>query len=183
MPVYIALLRGVNVGGNTLKMDRLRALCSDLGLRKVQTYLQSGNIVFEGEGSASHWAGALERKLSGESRLPVSVLVKTAVEMDGVVAANPFLKEQGLDPSKLHVTFLNRAASRTALDRLRAIDAGPDRFHSGVREIYLHCPNGYGQTKLSNNVIEKLLSLRATTRNWNTVQKLAHAANPPKHHP
>ncbi len=174
MPVFIALLRGVNVGNNTLRMDRLRASCSELGLRNARTLLQSGNIVFEAEGSPRHWAEALERKLAGQTRLPVSVFVKTTAEWSRAIAANPFVKEKGIDPSKLHVTFLHEPPAKPALERLRAIDAGDDRFHSIACEIYLYCPGGYGRTRLSNNSIERLLSLRATTRNWNTVQKLAH---------
>ncbi|HEV2386533.1 MAG TPA: DUF1697 domain-containing protein [Candidatus Acidoferrales bacterium] len=173
MPVYIALLRGVNVGGNTLKMDRLRELCAELGLRNVRTLLQSGNVVFEVAGSAPHWAQALERKLTGQARLPVSVMVKTVAEWSRAIAANPFLKEKGIDTSKLLVTFLDHPPAEAALERLRAVDAGNDRFHSLASAIYLNCPNGYGRSKLSNNVIERLLSLRATTRNWNTVRKLA----------
>jgi uncharacterized protein (DUF1697 family) len=172
MPVYIALLRGVSVGQNILKMDRLRALCSELGLKNVRTYVQSGNIVFEAKGPASHWAQALERKLAGESRLTISVLARTAAEMSKVLAHNPFLKEKGIDPARLHVTFLQQVPAKTALSALDTLDGGSDRFKRIEQEIYLHCPNGYGRTKLSNNLFEKLLSVRATTRNWNTVNKL-----------
>ena len=172
MPVYIALFRGVNVGQNILKMDRLRALCSELCLKNARTYVQSGNIVFEAKGPASHWARALERKLAGESRLALSVIVKTSEEMTNVQAANPFLKEKGIDPAKLHVTFLQEGPAKTALHALDTLDAGSDRFKRIEQEIYLHCPNGYGRTKRTNNLFEKLLSVRATTRNWNTVNML-----------
>jgi uncharacterized protein (DUF1697 family) len=172
MPVYIALLRGVNVGQNVLKMDRLRALCAELGLKNVRTYVQSGNIVFEAKGSPSHWGQALERKLAGESRLAVSVIVKTASEMAKVLKDNPFLTEKGIDPGRLHVTFLQQVPPKAALPALDNLDPGSDRFKCVGQEIYLHCPNGYGTTKLTNNLFEKLLSVRATTRNWNTVNKL-----------
>ncbi len=172
MAVYIALLRGINVGGNLLKMERLRSLCAELGLQNARTYLQSGNVVFEARDTASHWASALEKKLAGESRLPVTVIVRTAPEIASVIAANPFVEEKGIDLSRLYVTFLQQPASKSALASLQAIPASGDRFQPVGREIYLHCPGGYAETKLSNTAIEKALSLRATTRNWNTVTKL-----------
>jgi uncharacterized protein (DUF1697 family) len=176
MTTYIALLRGVNVGGNMLKMARLRELCADLGLRNARTYVQSGNVVFEAMGTTARLAEALERKLAGETRLPISVIVKSSAEMARVIAANPFLEERGIDLAKLHVTFLQKPPAKSALASLATLQAGADRFHSLGRQIYLHCPNGYGQTKLTNGAFEKLLAIRATTRNWNTVTTLREMA-------
>lgn len=172
MAVYIALLRGVNVGGNMLKMERLREVCAELRLKNARTYVQSGNVVFEAQGTAARWAAALEKRLASEARLPVSVIVRTAAEMGRVIAGNPFLKERGVDLARLYVTFLPEEPGKGGPERLGTLKAGTDRFCCVSREIYLHCPNGYGNSKLSNNAIEKALSLRATTRNWNTVNKL-----------
>jgi len=170
MPIYIALLRGVNVGGNILKMDRLRALCADLGMKNARTYVQSGNLVFEAQGTSSHWAQALERKLAGESRLPVSVIVRTAAEMSRVAAGNPFLKEKGIDTARLAVTFLQQSPAKAALAALAALEIGSERFHCAGKEIYLHCPDGFANARLYT--LDKVLSQRTTTRNWNTVNKL-----------
>jgi uncharacterized protein (DUF1697 family) len=170
MPTYIALLRGVNVGGNILKMDRLRELCAKLGAENPRTYVQSGNIVFEAQGTASHWAETLERKLEGESRLPVSVIVRTATEMSAVLAGNPFLKEKGIDTARLAVTFLQHVPAKPALAALAALKASSERFHCVGKEIYLHCPDGFGNSKLY--MPDKVLAQRTTTRNWNTVNKL-----------
>lgn len=172
MPIYVALLRGVNVGQNILRMDRLRAVCSELRLNNVRTYVQSGNVVFESQGTAAHWSQALERKLAGETRLPVTVMVRTAAELSKVLADNPFLSRKEIDKTKLHVTFLQHAPAKSAVEALGKVKAGVDRFVWIGKEIYLHCPDGYGRSKLSNSVIEKILSLRATTRNWNTVNQL-----------
>jgi len=172
VPTFVALLRGVNVGQNMLRMERLRELCSEMKLRNARTYVQSGNIVFEAEGAAAKWAQALERKLNGETRLPVTVIVKSQAEMGVVLANNPFLREKGIDTSKLHVTFLQAAPEKSGVERLASIKAGVDRLRWLGTKIYLHCPQGYGRSKLSNGAIEKALSLRATTRNWNTVNKL-----------
>jgi len=176
MPTHIALLRGVNVGGNFLKMERLRELCSELGFKNARTYVQSGNVIFESAGSHGQCLKRLKGKLAGETRLPVAVVVRTASDLRRILAGNPFLKRRGIDPSKLHVTFLGSAAAKAASQTLSAVDAGDDEFRMAGAEIYLHCPNGYGQTKLSNTRIEKLLSLTATTRNWNTVNKLYELA-------
>jgi len=172
MPTYVALLRGVNVGGNTLKMDRLRAVCAELGLKNVRTYVQSGNMVFAAQKSASHWARVLERSLVGESRLTVSVMVRSAADMARVVAGNPFVDEKGIDHARLAVTFLDRVPAKSALHALAALPSVPDRFVHAGAEIYLHCPGGFAATKLTNNAFEKLLSVRATSRNWNTVNRL-----------
>ncbi len=177
MQTYIALLRAVNVAQNMLKMERLRQLLSELGFRNVTTYLQSGNAVFQAQGSATSVATAIEQKLAGETRLPVSVLIRTSAELKSLIAHNPFLKEKGVDRSRLHVTFLADAAGKEAVKKLSAIDAAGDQFHTSGREIYLYCPNGYGISKLSNSALEKALAAKATTRNWNTVNKLYEIAS------
>ena len=177
MQTYVALLRGVNVGQNTLKMERLRQLLLELGFTNVTTYLQSGNVVFEAEGSPSSWSSAIEQRLAGETRLPVAVLLRTPEDLRSIIARNPFLKEKGIDRSKLHVTFLARAAEKDALKKLSDVKAGADQFRAYAREVYLYCPNGYGRTKLSNNALERVLSVKATTRNWNTVNKLYEIAS------
>lgn len=170
MATYIALLRGVNVGGNILKMDRLREICAKLGANNPRTYVQSGNIVFEAVGAASEWTAKLEKKLAGESRLPVSVIVRTAAEMSAVLAGNPFLKEKGIDTARLAVTFLQNVPAKTALAALAALKIGTERFHCAGKEIYLHCPDGFANAKLYT--LEKVLAQRTTTRNWNTANKL-----------
>ncbi len=176
MPVFVALLRGVNVGRNILRMDRLRALCLELGLENVRTYVQSGNVVFAAKGSAAQWAKSLQQTLAGECRLPVSVIVRTEGEMRRIVAGNPFAAEPGIDAKRLYVTFLDGAPTPAAVKALDALPAGADRFRPVGRELYLHCPGGYGATKLGNNAFEKALSCRATSRNWNTVTTLAAMA-------
>ena len=170
MPVFIALLRGVNVGGNILKMERLREICAHLGATNPRTYVQSGNVVFEAAGSASAWEEKLEKALAGESRLPVSVIARTAAEMSKVLAGNPFLREKGIDTARLGVTFLREAPSKAALAALAALDIGRERYHHAGKDIYLHCPDGFGNSRLY--ALDKVLKLPATTRNWNTVGKL-----------
>ena len=170
MPTYIALLRGINVGGNILKMERLREVCTQLGAKNVRTYVQSGNVVFEASGTAARWAETLEKKLAGESRLPASVMVRTAAEMSAVFAGNPFLKEKGIDVKRLAVSFLQQAPAKPALAALAALEIGSERYHHAGKEIYLHCADGFADSKLY--MLDRILKQRTTTRNWNTVTKL-----------
>ncbi len=174
MPGYIAMLRGINVGGHkTIKMEDLRALCSGVGFRNVETYVQSGNVVFQ----TPIENPAILSKRIGETVLQsfgfdVPVIVRTSKEMRNVIANNPFLKEKDIDSSKLHVTFLSETPQKGSLKKLEALSTSPDRFYPSLHEVYLYCPGGYGRTKLSNSAIEKALSVRATTRNWKTTNTL-----------
>src|ERR1700719_2331748 len=120
MTVYVAMLRGVNVGGNSLKMDWLRQACENLGWQNVRTYVQSGNIVFSSRASAVKLAQMLKATIDAQTRLPVTVVLRSAADMEKVVAANPFLKQKGVDATKLHVTFLDKVPVKAALDRLEA---------------------------------------------------------------
>lgn len=172
MATYIALLRAVNVGGNILKMEVLRDVCTTLGFEDVRTYVQSGNVVFTSSKSASACAAALMKALAGTTRLPVDVMVRTPGQMKTIIAKNPFLKKKGVDTARLAVTFLSGPAPKDAAAALSAIPAGADEVHVAGTDLYLHCPSGFADTKLTNARIEKALSLRATTRNWNTVNRL-----------
>lgn len=176
MAVYIALLRAVNVGQNILKMDRLRDLCAELAFRNVTTYVQSGNVVFEADGSPPECREAIEKRLAGQTRLPVTVIVRTPAELGSIIRLNPFLQDKSVDRSKLHVTFLPGAPAKGSRSKLSAIAAGADQFRLSGKDVYLYCPGGYGESKLSNSAIEKSFGVRATTRNWNTVNRLYEMA-------
>jgi uncharacterized protein (DUF1697 family) len=179
---HIAMLRGINVSGHKIvKMDRLRESLTALGFENVRTYVQSGNLVFEAKVGApaelpaeiaTKIATKIAARILRDFGFSVPVTVLTAEEMGRVVKDNPFLKEAGIDLSKLHVTFLSEAPAAAGLKKMGAAAAGPDRFHCRRSSVYLHCPEGYGTTKLSNNAIEKALALGATTRNWKTVTAL-----------
>jgi len=174
MPAYIAMLRGINVSGQKIiKMDHLRELCTGLGFRNVETYVQSGNIVFqtqtENPASLSKRIGETIHDSLG---FDTTVIVRTSDQLRNVVTNNPFLKEKNIDSTKLHVTFLSETSQKGSLENLEALSPGPDRFYSAPREIYLYCIGGYGRTKLSKNAVEKALSVRATTRNWKTTSRL-----------
>ena len=178
VPTFIAMLRGINVSGHKIvKMERLRATFEGLGFGNVQSYVQSGNVVFEAKAAApTGIAETIVRRIERDFGFSVPVTVVTAQEMGRIFRENPFLKEAGADLSKLHVTFLADTPAAAGLTRMGALPAGPDRFHWRSRCVYLHCPQGYGNTKLSNNAIEQALAVSATTRNWKTVTTLHQMA-------
>ena len=178
MPSWVALLRGINVGGQkVVSMERFRGSFAAMGFRDVRTYVQSGNVVFE---TAADTCDALTRKIEEGIRrdfgFSVVVILRTAKELKKIVKTNPFLSEEGIEQAKLHVTFLARPPINAALKNLEALPTSPDRFRLMGREIYLYCPDGYGRTKLSNNAFEKRLSVAATTRNWKTTTALCEMA-------
>jgi uncharacterized protein (DUF1697 family) len=172
--IYIALLRGINVSGHKpVKMDQLRKAFEELAFEDVKTYVQSGNVVFKAPArGAANLTKKIEEKVVRQFGFSVSAVVKTAEDIANVIENNPLVKEEGIDPSKLHVTFLSSPPEATALKKLDSLSVAPDRFHCSREAIYLYCPNGYGKTKVSNNVLEKMLKVTATTRNWKTVNQL-----------
>jgi len=174
MPTYIAMLRGINVSGHKMvKMEALRASFGALRLSNVQTYVQSGNVIFGiGNGSVAALSEKIEQRILRDFDFSVPVFLRTAKELEEIIKDNPFLKETAIDHSKLHITFLSDAAPKTAPEALQPLAVKPEQFHAIGRQIYLYCPNGYGRTKLSNTAIERKLSVGATTRNWRTVNTL-----------
>jgi uncharacterized protein (DUF1697 family) len=176
VPKNVAMLRGINVGArNQIKMAELEALFSGLGHTGVVTYIQSGNVVFKSRSkNTSTMARAVEARIARDLGLDVQVLLRTHDDLARVVRANPFVRS-GADPAKLHVTFLadpSDAALVAALGAEAGGKFGRDEFRVISRHVYVHCPDGYGNTKINNAFFEKRLKTAATTRNWNTVKKL-----------
>lgn len=169
------MLRGINVSGQKIiKMKNLRASFEGLGFERVRSYVQSGNVIFDcAKTPSSNLSGSIKERISIDFGFSVPLVLRTSDEMEEIVDDNPFLQDKRIDRSKLHVTFLSSFPAKAGLGRLDALTMNSDQFNVHGREIYLHCPNGYGRTKLSNTVIEKLLSVEATTRNWKTVNTLA----------
>jgi uncharacterized protein (DUF1697 family) len=181
VPTFVALLRGVNVGGHRLPMAELRALVEGMGHTRVRTYVQSGNLVFEGTGTPDRLAAELAAALADHCDFEVPVIVRSAEGLARTVAANPFLDE-GLDPNAepklFHVTFLGGAPDAGAVAALEEATERyrPDTFRWRGTDVYLHIPGGYGETKLTNALFEKKLGVPATTRNWRSVTTLASMA-------
>jgi uncharacterized protein (DUF1697 family) len=172
---YVALLRGINLGSrNRVSMPELRTLFEELGAEEVSTYVQSGNVVFRSSDTATKLAKAIEGRIERDLGLEVTVLVRTKAQLKKLHAGNPFAR-RGKELA-LHVTFLADTPSRSRVRELAQKEFAPDEFRVVGREVYLHCPNGYGRSKLSNAFFEKQLGVAATTRNWKTVSQLAELA-------
>ncbi len=169
----VALLRGVNVGGNNrVPMASLRELMQELGYGEVRTHLQSGNAVFTAPGTPPERAAQeIEGQLALHLGLSVRVLVRTAEELARIVSANP-LPEATSEPARLLVNFLSAPPDPDLLRGLDPADFEPDLFGVGEREIYVWCPEGVRATRLSYAFWEKRLGVVATARNWNTVTRL-----------
>jgi uncharacterized protein (DUF1697 family) len=178
MPVLISMLRGVNVGGhNKIKMEDLRALCESLGLLDVQTYVQSGNLVFRTkERSLAPIAKRIEDGIEHKFGFRPGVLLRTTAEMRATIAKNPFADRQGIDPSKLLVTFLHVEPDAGSRGNALAIKTFPEELRIDGSEVYIYFPNGMARPKMSWPRIEKALKTWGTGRNWNTVTKLLEMA-------
>lgn len=173
MPAYVSLLRAINVSGrNRVPMADLRALFESHDHHDVSTYLQSGNVISRTTSrSAPAVARTIERAVAADLGLEVTVLVRTPAELGRVLAANPFTTG-GVDPTRLHVTFLAGSPDPSRVDALDGSAFAPDEFAVHGREVYVHCPGGYGNTRIDNSYFERKLGVAATTRNWKTVTRL-----------
>jgi len=178
MAVIISLLRGVNVGGrHKIKMDALRALYVSLGLRDPQTYIQSGNVVFRTlDRDLPKLARRIENEIERSYGFRPAVIVRTSSELREVIATNPFATRRGIDPSKLLVTFLASDPGPEVRDKVLGIKTDPEELRFVGRELYIYFPNGMARPKLPWPVIEKILKVPGTGRNWNTVTKLLEMA-------
>ncbi|WP_321898698.1 DUF1697 domain-containing protein [Paraburkholderia heleia] len=167
MPVYIALLRAVNVGGTgKLPMPELRGMCEALGFTQVRTYIASGNVVFESRLAEASVKKKLEQSLETYAGNPVGVVVRTAAELAAVLQGNPF---PAAAPDRTVAIFLDTPPPADALDNVSGQQA--EEFRLGEREIYVFYKDGIGRSKL------KIAAAKAgTARNMNTVAKLLEMA-------
>jgi uncharacterized protein (DUF1697 family) len=177
--VHIALLRAVNVGGRSVAMADLRAMLTDLRCANPRTLLQSGNAIFALNAKTS--AAALEKKLEAEAerrfRFAVAFMLRTAAEWDAIITRNPFPNVAKKDPARLVLMALKGAPDAAAIKALRDGYKGPETIHVAGRDAYLIYPEGQGNSKLTNALIERKLGVAGTGRNWNTVLKLAALAS------
>ena len=175
---YIALLRGINVGGKVLKMADLKQAVADLGFSDVRTYLQSGNLVFRAPRSGDDTlAKRISKAIEDKAGMDVHLLVRSATEWDEVIGNNPFPKAAAL-PKTLHAFALDGQPDKARVEGLKARDFGSEEWAIVGDALYLHTPAGFGKSKLGNS-IERLLKVPMTGRNWNTVLALKELAATP----
>ncbi|MBI3444811.1 MAG: DUF1697 domain-containing protein [Magnetospirillum sp.] len=169
MTVFVALLRAVNVGGNSrLPMDELKSLCVSAGFEAVRTYIASGNVVLESPWPESQVKAALESALEAYAGRPISVMVRGAAELDAVLAANPF---QHTPAPKTAIIFLDSAPPPDTLEQVSGVNGEDIRL--GGREIYVHYPYGMGTSRLKFPA-----AVTGTARNLKTVAKLVAMTRP-----
>jgi uncharacterized protein (DUF1697 family) len=181
MPTYVVLLRAVNVGGTgKLPMAEFRALLEKLGYKRVETYIQSGNAVFEAACSAEKIAADIAAGLEKLLGATCGVIVRTTEQMKRTIERNPFATEAGENGALVHAGFLAGPAGKDAAAALSAIvtkyPARRDRYILDGETIYFHFPDGAGETKFSGKTLDKALGVAATARNWNTVLELYEMA-------
>ncbi len=174
MPVLIAMLRGVNVGGhNKIKMDDLRGLCEALKFEDPRTYVQSGNVIFKSkEKNSPALAKKIQDAIERKCGFRPAVIVRTADELRRSIAATPFAASRNLEPGKILVTFLSDQPGPDADATLRSLKDYPEEIHLTGRELYIYFPDGAGKSKLPWSQVEKLLKTTGTARNWNSATKM-----------
>lgn len=174
MPRYIAFLRAINVGGHTVKMDSLRRLFESLGFSNVETFIASGNVVFE---TTSRNARALERKIENSLRealgYEVATFIRTAAELAAIASYEPF-DQSALDKAAaLNIAFSADRLDDKSKQKLMALRTDIDDFHIHGREIYWLCREKQSDSNISNAVLEKTVGRKLTLRGTNTVKRMA----------
>lgn len=174
MKKRIALLRGINVGGRRkILMADLRSLLSQkLGFKNVQTYIQSGNIIFDctSQKTDTILAANIQQLVIDSYGFEVPTIVRTVNEFENLVIHNPFLNK--VDISQLFVTFLSESPTLQNVEKIKTFDVKADEFVVVANNIFGYCVEKYSDSKLTNNFFESKLKTTATTRNWKTVLKL-----------
>lgn len=172
MSRYALLLRGINVGTkNSLPMAELRKMLEKAGCSDVQTYVQSGNAVFETKLKTAELTKVIEAALEKYMGRPIATTLRTHAQLTAIARANPFA-DVATKPSYLCVTFLANAPTAAELAPLHEKDFGDELFHVAGKEIYTWHPRGQGQSPLAVALGKLKLRGAVTTRNWNTVLKL-----------
>lgn len=176
MARLIALLRAVNVGGRKLAMAELRSLCGELGWEDVETYIQSGNVVFTASGKAEALEEKLEKAIKERFGLDVPVMVRTAASWAAYAAANPFPKAAEDEPNRLQILVSKHAPKNDAAERLMERAQAGEAVKAAGGALWFHFPQGVGTSKLTPAAIDKAAGSQSTSRNWRTVVKLLEMA-------
>ncbi len=170
MTVWVALLRGVNVGGhNKVPMAQLRAALTDAGLEGVATYIASGNVVLRAEDDPADRVAAVITERFG---LDIAVVARSGADLRAAIAANPFAPLAADDPKLVHCFFTTTPVEATALDRFDHDRYAPDRVAVAAGELVAAFPDGMARSKLTSAVLDRVAGGPTTGRNWNTVLKL-----------
>ena len=184
MNTFISMLRGINVSGQKkMRMVELKTQYKTKKLANVETYLQSGNVIFDSPSSDSSTLAELtEAQIKTILGFSVRVFIRGNKDFRRIIKSNPFMSGRFKDPAKLHATFLYNSPPVSKLTHLALPKNETAEFSIGEKKIFLFCPNGYGRTKLSNSFFERKLDTPSATKNWKTVHALYKMANERKPH-
>ncbi len=170
---YIALLRGINVGGhNKIPMAELRALCGKIGLGDVRSYIQSGNLVFTAGDAGADLETTLESAIEQRFGLSIPVIVRTAKDWRCYLGGNPFPEASLAEPSLVALALSRNAPDASTAEQLAARAANDERVEQVGDAIWIHYPQGSARSKLTPTVLDRVVGSAVTARNWRTVQKL-----------
>lgn len=173
MGSYIALLRGINVGGrNKLPMAGLRELGAELGWTGVRTYIQSGNVVFEASGKPAALEEALEKAIAAKFGFAPAVIVRTAAQLNSLAGANPFPRESDKEPHWVLLGVTKKEPKAGAAEAIEAKGQAGERVVEAGGALWFHYPNGVGTSKLSPALIDRAAGSPLTARNWRTMTAL-----------
>jgi uncharacterized protein (DUF1697 family) len=175
----VSFLRGVNMTGhNKIKMTDLSAIYRKLGFKDAETYIQSGNVVFNCKDDVNIQivATLVEEAILKKFKYTIPVLNRTTAELKKLITDNPFVNIKDFDPAKLAVIFLYEEPTIDQTDKVRNVDYPPDRFKIIGKEIFIYCPNGFGRTKLYTNFFENKMKVTGTARNWKTINAVLEIA-------
>lgn len=177
MTTYIALLRAVNVGGhNKIKMAELKRLFEDVGHGQVETYIQSGNVLFTAAQAEQPVRQRLEREIEATFGFPITVVLRTSAELQRLIADCPFTADVLREGESLYVSLLAEPPSSEGLERLNAYSSEAEEYRVIGREVYLLYRQSILDSKLTNAFLEQRLGVRSTARNWRTINTLAAKA-------
>jgi len=174
MPKYVAFLRAINVGGHTVKMDHLRLLFEALGFSSVETFIASGNVIFN---STSKNTKVLEKKIEGSLQetlgYNVATFIRSTAELQTIANYKPFSEAELIPGSVVYVGFLAATPSDEAKQKLMSLSTEVDNFHVSRREVYWLCRTSFSESQFSGARLEKTFGMKATLRNSTTVRKIA----------
>ena len=179
METYITILRGINVGGQKLlKMEALRKIFTDLKFENVRTYIQSGNVIYTSHTTNINFLNEqISKAIENTFGFHVHLITLTRNELKKAIQLNPFLKDETVEHSYFHITFLANTPTTESIETIKKLNFNEDKIEINGKIIYLYCPDGYSNSKLTNAFLEKKLNTIATTRNWKTTNELLKIAN------
>jgi uncharacterized protein (DUF1697 family) len=165
-------------GHNSMKMSDLSGLYVELGFKDVETFIQSGNVLFRtpSENSESATAGKIEKSIKQRFGYDVPVMIRNIEELRVIFSSNPFTGEEKFDPARTAVILLHEIPSEDQIQRVIKADYPPDKFKIIGREIFIFCPNGFGRSKIYTNFFENKMGVTGTARNWKTISTILNIA-------